>query len=126
GPVAFEFFGDELRKPGERALAHLGARDADHHSVVGADHDPGIDFRRAVGGTDDAGTKRQAQAERKAAADRSGSDHEGAAIELWSIIHGFPPHALAAAWMAARTCWKVPQRPKLGMAAPMPAAVGFG
>ena len=49
-PVAFELFGDELGEAGERALAHLGARDADDDGVVGLDHDPGVDFRRAVGG----------------------------------------------------------------------------
>ena len=36
------------------------------------------------------------------------------------------PHALAAAWIAARTCWKVPQRQMLVMLASMSASVGFG
>ncbi len=43
-PVAFEFFGDELGEAGERALAHLGARDTDHAGIVRLDRDPQIDF----------------------------------------------------------------------------------
>ena len=97
GPVAFELFGDELGEPGERALAHFGTRDADHHGVVGPDHHPGIDLGRAVRGAHDVGTERKTQAEREAAADGGGADHEGAAIKLRGVIHGFPPHALAAA-----------------------------
>ena len=52
------------------------------------------------------------------------ADDEGTAIHL--IIHGCLPHALAAAWIAARTCWKVPQRQILVMFASMSASVGFG
>ena len=33
-PVAFEFLGDELREPGQGALAHLGPGDADDDRVV--------------------------------------------------------------------------------------------
>ena len=40
-------------RPVMRALAHLGARDADHDGVVGLDHDPGAELRRAVCGADD-------------------------------------------------------------------------
>ena len=58
-PVAFEFLGDELGEAGERALAHLRARDADHDGVVGPDHDPGVDFGRAVGGADDRAGRRR-------------------------------------------------------------------
>src|SRR5207253_6404049 len=43
-PIAVELLGDELGKPGERALAHLGTRDADDHAVVRTHHDPGIDL----------------------------------------------------------------------------------
>ena len=39
-PVALELFGDELGEAGERALPHLGARDADHAGVVGLDRRP--------------------------------------------------------------------------------------
>ena len=45
-PVAFEFLGDQLGEAGERALAHLGAGDADDDGLVGPDHDPGVDFGR--------------------------------------------------------------------------------
>ena len=48
-PVAFELFGDQHRQRGEAALAHLRLGDADDHGVVGLDHDPGGDFRRALG-----------------------------------------------------------------------------
>ena len=54
-PVAFELFGDQLGQPGQRALAHFRARDPDDDGVVGLDHDPGVDFRRAVGGARDRG-----------------------------------------------------------------------
>ena len=49
-PVAFELLGDQLRKPGESALAHLRARDPDHAGVVGLDHDPDIDLGAGIGG----------------------------------------------------------------------------
>ena len=39
-PVALELLGDQLGEAGERALPHLGARDADHHRVVGLDRPP--------------------------------------------------------------------------------------
>jgi hypothetical protein len=35
-------------------------------------------------------------------------------------------HALAAAWIASRTCWKVPQRQMLVISPSMSASVGFG
>ena len=44
-PVAFELLDDELGEAGERALSHLGARDAHDDRVVGADHHPGVDLR---------------------------------------------------------------------------------
>src|SRR5262249_12289818 len=47
-PVAFELLGDELGEPGERALTHLRAGDANDHRVVRTDHHPGVDLRRAV------------------------------------------------------------------------------
>ena len=43
-PVALELLGDELGEAGQRALAHLGAGDADHHLVVGMDHHPGVEL----------------------------------------------------------------------------------
>src|SRR5262245_22018227 len=41
-------------------------------------------------------------------------------------IMAAPLYALAAAWMASRTCWKVPQRQMLVMVASMSRSVGFG
>src|SRR5262245_17611796 len=41
-------------------------------------------------------------------------------------IMAAPPYALAAAWMASRTCWKVPQRQMLVTVASMSASVGLG
>ena len=49
-PVALELLGDELGEAGDRALAHLRARDADHAGVVGLDGDPYIDFGAVIGG----------------------------------------------------------------------------
>ena len=128
GPVAFELFGDELGEAGQRALAHLGAGDADDDGVVGLDHDPGVDFRRAVRGASAlSAAERKIEAEREPAADSGGADDEGAAIRCCGIgVHGALPHAFAAAWMAARTCWKVPQRQMLVIASSMSASVGFG
>src|SRR3989442_5293929 len=37
-----------------------------------------------------------------------------------------PPYAFAAAWMASRTCWKVPHRQMLVILASISASVGFG
>ena len=51
-PVALQFLGDKLGEAGQRALAHFGAGDADDHGVVGPDHDPDADLRRAVCGAD--------------------------------------------------------------------------
>ena len=54
-PVALQLFGDELGEAGQRALAHFGAGDADDDGVVGPDHDPDADLRRAVRGADHVG-----------------------------------------------------------------------
>ena len=52
---------------------------------------------------------------------------EGTAIDFRNVVHGcLPLHALAAAWIASRTCWKVPQRQMLVMVLLMSASVGFG
>ena len=51
---------------------------------------------------------------------------EGTPIDLRYVVHGRLPHALAAAWIDARTCWKVPQRQMLVMALSMSASLGFG
>ena len=72
------------------------------------------------------GPTRQFEAERQAAADRGGADEEGAAIHFRNEIHGALPYAFAAAWIAARTCWKVPQRQMLVISRSMSASVGFG
>ncbi|MET3323489.1 hypothetical protein ABIF54_000742 [Bradyrhizobium japonicum] len=128
-PVAFEFLGDELGEAGERALAHLGAGDADHDGVVGPDHDPGADFGRAVGCAHHGGTAEgDIEANCEACADRGGADDEGTAVHLGRdvLVHGAVPYALAIVWIASRTCWKVPQRQILVMASSMSASVGFG
>src|ERR1700744_5027516 len=80
-PVAFEFFGDELGEAGERALPHLGARDANDASIVRLDRDPEIDLSGALGRAFGIGrTERQAQAERQTAAgDCRRTDDEAAA-----------------------------------------------
>ncbi|MGY3465799.1 hypothetical protein ACVW0I_002670 [Bradyrhizobium sp. LM6.11] len=81
-PVAFELLGDELGEAGERALAHLGAGDADDDGVVGPDHDPGADLGRAVGRADHGGAAEgDVEADCEAGADRGRADDEGAAVE---------------------------------------------
>src|SRR5262249_34539802 len=117
-PVAFELLGDQLGEPGERALTHLGAGDANDHRVVRTDHHPGVHLGRAVLRTDDLrAAERKLEPERQTATHRGRAHHEAAAIDLRYVIHGcLPLHALAAAaWIAARTCWKVPQRQMLVM-----------
>ena len=69
----------------------------------------------------------EVEAERHAAADRGGADEEGAAIHFRNEIHDAAlPYAFAAAWIAARTCWKVPHRQMLVISRSMSASVGFG
>ena len=126
-PVALELLGHQLGEAGERALPHLGARDPDHDRVVRADDHPGVDLGRAVLRADDARAERDLQAQREPAADRGGADDEGATIDLRVlVIMASTPYALAAAWMASRTCWNVPQRQMLVIVASMSASVGFG
>ena len=48
--IRLQLLGHQLGEAGERALPHLRAGDADHDGVVRADHHPGIDLGRAVGG----------------------------------------------------------------------------
>ena len=90
-PVAFEFFGDELGKPGEGALSHFRARDANHGGVVRADHHPDIDLGRAVGRADyGRSAKGNIEADRKTGAGGSRADHETAASEFRHdvLVHG--------------------------------------
>jgi len=42
------------------------------------------------------------------------------------VIMAALPYAFAAAWMASRTCWKVPQRQMFVIAASMSPSVGLG
>src|SRR5262249_9424890 len=83
--------------PGERALTHLGAGNANDHRVVRADHDPGVDLGRAVLRADDLrAAERKLEAERQSATHRGRAHHEAAAIDLRYVIHGcLPLHALA-------------------------------
>ena len=86
-PVALELLGDELGETGERALTHLGAGDADDDGVVRPDHDPSIDFRRAVRGADDVWTERDIHAEHEPATEGGGAHDEGATIYLRNVVH---------------------------------------
>src|SRR5258708_26877799 len=96
-PVAFELLSDELGEPGERALAHLRAGDANDHRVVRTDHHPGVDLGRAVLRANDLrAAERKLQAERQTAAHASRAHHEAAAADPRYVIHGCLPHALAA------------------------------
>src|SRR6266436_4378076 len=126
-PVALELFGRHLGKAGERALAHLGARDPDDDGVVRADDDPGVDLGRAVLRAHDARAERDLQTQSQPRADGGGADDEGAATDLEIFgDHGLSPYAFAAAWIASRTCWNVPHRQMFVIDASMSASVGFG
>ena len=128
-PVTVELLGDELGETGRGALSHLGAGDADHDGVVRADHHPGGHLGRAVRRANDLrSAERNVEPKCQSASGGRGTHHELAAINCRHIRHGcLPPHALAAAaWIAARTCWKVPQRQILVMVVSMSASVGFG
>ena len=111
GPVAVQFFGDELRKAGQRPLAHLGARDTDHHRVVGLDHDPCVDFRRRVSTSSQCRLDEgHVEAERHATGSGGYADDEVAAGDGDYRVHNRPPQPrcaasppLAASLMAART-----------------------
>ena len=73
------------------------------------------------------GAERQIEADGQSATGGGAADHEGAAIHFWHDVHCcLPDHAFAAAWIAARTCWKVPQRQMLVIVLSMSASVGFG
>ncbi len=90
-PVAFEFFGDQLGEAGEGTLAHFRARDADHHGVVGADHHPGVDLGRTVGGAHHGrAAEGKIEAEREAGAGSGGADDKGTAIQFGHMVHGGP------------------------------------
>src|SRR5206468_10271100 len=93
---------------------------------VGPDHDPDAELRRAVRGADDLRAKGEVEPEREPAANGGGADNERAAIDFRNEIHLCLPYAFAAAWIAARTCWKVPHRQMLVISRSMSASVGFG
>ena len=95
-PVAFEFFGDKLREARQRALPHLGARDAHDDGVVGTDHHPGIDLGRAVGGVNELRSERQIETDGEAAACGSGAEDERTAVQGGRLLHDRLPHAPAA------------------------------
>jgi hypothetical protein len=111
-PVAFELFGDELGETGERALAHLRARDTDHGGVVGLDHHPGVDLG-AVGGGLRRGrvdAERDVESERHPAAGCGRGDDEAAARKGCGFLgHGPAPQpldaSLAAMCTAVRMRW---------------------
>ena len=80
-PVALQLFGDQHRERRERALAHLGAGDADHDGVVGPDHDPGRDLGRTIGCAHHGGAAEgDIEADCETGAKSGGADDEGTAI----------------------------------------------
>ena len=79
-PVAVELLGHELAEAGERALAHFGAGDADHHLVVGMDDHPGVQFLDGLGMCHVL-IEGQMEAEREATGNGGAADQEAATAE---------------------------------------------
>src|SRR5262249_1605412 len=102
--------------------------EGDDDGVVWADHHPGIDLRRAVGGADHLrSAEGKIEAERQPAASGGCAHHKASTIDFWHVIHScLRHHAFAAAWIAARTCWYVPPRQVFGWLVAMAASVGLG
>jgi len=122
-PIAFQFFGDHLGEAGERALPHLGAGNTDDDGVIRLDDDPGVDLGRALR----AGRGQEGNVKAEGQTGGGRADDERTAIYFGREIHGAVlPQAFAAAWIAARTCWKVPHRQILVIASLISASVGFG
>ncbi len=89
-PVALQLFGDQLGKACERALAHFGTRNTDHHSIVRVNECPGRDLagvtgqgRVGVEGGAVSGAAAQAHANGKAPSGLGSAEHEAAAADLY-------------------------------------------
>ena len=114
-PVAFEFFGHELRQAGQRALPHFRSRDAQHAGLVRANDYPRIDFGHArrvlrcgvcLATVDVEG---QLHSERETAAGGRGTDDEFAPRKIRRagcrpacsrFLHGHPPTPSTGPWVA--------------------------
>jgi len=83
-----ELLRHQHRQRREDTLPHLGARDPYDDGVVRPDHDPGVDFGRAVCSAHDPGAERKPQSKRKAAADGRGADDKGTTIHFRHGCHG--------------------------------------
>jgi len=71
--------------------------------------------------------ERQVEAQGQSAPGGGGTDDESAAVDFRNDVHGCAlSYAFAAAWIAARICWKVPHRQMLVISRSMSASVGFG
>src|SRR6185503_7280280 len=89
-PIALELLGDELGEAGNRALAHLGTRNADHAGVVGLDGDPYVELGAVRGGTAlrhcRAEPRWQVEPERESPSGGGGTDDEFAARKLRGFV----------------------------------------
>ena len=110
-PVTLELLGNELREPGQSALAHLGTGDPYDDGVVRLDDNPGIDLGGG-GGVRTAGDggfcdcHRQVHAERETGARGGHADQEFAARDLEALAFHFDLPRLpisTARWMPRRT-----------------------
>src|SRR5207245_3094261 len=124
-PVALELLDYELGETGERALAHFGTCDAQDDRVVKADHHPGGDFGCNFGGGNFGNAAERIDPDRKSAADRSTGNHECTARDVVGADH-VVAYAVAAMWVASRSCWKVAERQLVSIAASIPASGGCG
>ena len=91
GPIAFQFFRDELGKSCDRPLAHFGFRHTDNHSLIRPNHHPRIYFRLAGCRGGLAESTRQLEPKRKSSADRSAANDERTAIHSRNLVHGILP-----------------------------------
>jgi hypothetical protein len=105
GPVALQLLGHQLRQAGQGALAHLRARNANDHGVIGLDQDPGVDLRRfgigralrAVFGYRHAPEQRQVEPERKAGAGAADQKFTSRDLQCAIAHDGCPPRLISAA-----------------------------
>ena len=104
-PVGVELVGDDHRRRGHGALAHLGHRVRDRHDAIAIDLEPLVG-REDAGRLLRGGVQREAEADDEAGAERGAALEERATGDLRVAVHRVPAFFIAAAlWIAARIRW---------------------